>query len=63
MANVNVGAVLLTGIVIIGGAMIGGIARMFNGGSFIEVAGNLPWFRSKKQKRKNFSLLFLEFTW
>jgi hypothetical protein len=54
MANVNVGAVLLTGFVIVGGAMIGGISRLLSGGNFIEVAGNLPWFRTgpKKQKRE-----------
>lgn len=56
MANVNVGAILLTGFVVIGGAMIGGISRMLNGGSFVEIAGGpgFPWFRTgnKKQKRK-----------
>lgn len=52
MANVNVGALLLTGFVIVGGAMIGGISRLVNGGSFLEVAGNLPWFRNKKQRRE-----------
>jgi hypothetical protein len=56
MANVNMGAVLLTGIVIIGGAMIGGIGRLLNGGSFLEVYGSgLPWFKTaqKKQKRES----------
>ena len=59
MANVNIGAVLLTGFEIIGGAMIGGISRMLSGGSFIEIAGNLPWFRSgtKKQKCENIQQL------
>lgn len=54
MANINVGAILLTGFVVVGGAMIGGISRMLNGGSFVEIAGGLPWFRTgnKKQKRK-----------
>lgn len=56
MANINVGAVLLTGIVIFGGAMIGGIGRLINGGSFLEVVGGLPWFKSgsKRQKSKYF---------
>lgn len=55
MANINAGALVLTGLVVFGGSLIGGIARMWNGGSFLEVAGNLPWFRSgiKKQKRKS----------
>lgn len=54
MANVNFGALLLTGFVIVGGAMIGGISRLINGGNFIEVVGGLPWFKSghKKQKGK-----------
>jgi hypothetical protein len=55
MANVNVGAVILTGIVIVGGAMIGGISRLMNGGSFLEVYGNaLPWLKTgnKRQKRE-----------
>lgn len=53
MANVNLGAVLLTGFVVVGGAMIGGISRLLNGGSFIEIAGSLPWAKggNKKQKR------------
>lgn len=54
MANINVGAILLTGFVVVGGAMIGGISRLFNGGSFIEVAaGGLPWFRSGNKKQKS----------
>ncbi|KAG5669734.1 hypothetical protein PVAND_000028 [Polypedilum vanderplanki] len=55
MANVNVGAVLLTGIVIIGGTMIGGIGRLLNGGSFLEIYGGaFPWLKSgnKRQKRE-----------
>lgn len=53
MANVNVGALLLTGFVIVGGAMIGGISRLVNGGSFLEVIGNgLPFLRNKKQRRE-----------
>lgn len=53
MANVNVGALLLTGFVVVGGAMIGGISRLVNGGSFIEIAGNLPWFQSASKKQKS----------
>lgn len=55
MANVNVGAVILTGIVIVGGAMIGGISRIINGGSFIEVTQGWPFLKTtknKQQKRK-----------
>lgn len=52
MANVNMGALLLTGFVIVGGAMIGGISRLLSGGSFIEIAGNLPWLRSGTKKQK-----------
>lgn len=44
---------LLTGFVIVGGAMIGGISRLINGGSFIEIAGGLPWFRSGNKKQKS----------
>lgn len=51
MANVNVGAILLTGIIVVGGAMIGGIARLINGGSFLEVYG-LPWFKSRNKRQK-----------
>lgn len=53
MANVNVGAVLMAGIIIVGGATISGISRLINGGSFLEVYG-LPWFKSntKRQRRK-----------
>jgi hypothetical protein len=61
MANINVGAVLLTGIVIFGGAMIGGIGRLFNGGSFVEITQGLPFFkpaRSKQQKREFFKYFF-----
>lgn len=52
MANVNVGAVILTGIVIVGGAMIGGISRVFNGGSFIEVTQGFPFFKTTKNKQQ-----------
>lgn len=60
MANINVGAVLLTGIVVVGGAMIGGISRLFNGGSFVEVTQGWPFLkasRNKQQKRK-FQIFF-----
>lgn len=57
MANVNVGAVLLTGMVVLGGSLIGGISRLINGGSFIEITGGLPWFRSGNKKNKR------EFRW
>lgn len=50
LANINLGALMLTGVVVVGGAMISGISRLVNGGSFIEVAGGIPWFRNKKQK-------------
>lgn len=53
MANVNVGAILLTGIVVVGGAMIGGIARLLNGGNFIEIVGGLPWFKSGNKKHRD----------
>lgn len=52
MANVNLGAILLTGFVVVGGAMIGGISRLLNGGNFIEIAGSLPWFRTRNMKQK-----------
>lgn len=59
MANINVGAVLLTGIVIVGGAMIGGIGRLINGGNFIEVYGNsIPWLKSDYNKRQKRELIF-----
>jgi hypothetical protein len=61
MANINVGAVLLTGIVIIGGTLIGGIGRLINGGNFIEINGNnIPWLKTgnKKQKGELRKLLF-----
>lgn len=63
MANINVGAVLLTGIVVVGGAMIGGIARLLGGGSFIEIIGGLPWFRSrdKKQRESEFATISINF--
>lgn len=56
MANVNVGAVILTGIVVVGGAMIGGIGRLLNGGSFIEIYQGFPFLkttRNKQQKRES----------
>lgn len=51
MANVNVGAVVLAGFVALGGALIGGLARFFNGGISLNTG---PFFKSgkKKQKRK-----------
>lgn len=52
MANVNVGAVILTGFVIVGGAMIGGIARLLNGGSFIEIYQGWPFFKNTKSKQQ-----------
>lgn len=52
MANINVGAVILTGVVIFGGTLIGGIGRLINGGSFLEVVG-LPWFKSGSKKQKS----------
>lgn len=58
-ANINVGAILLTGFLVVGGAMIGGISRLFNGGSFIEIIGGMPWFRAhnKKQSRSEYGAL------
>lgn len=56
MANINVGAILLTGVVVVGGAMIGGIARLLNGGNFIEIVGGLPWFKSGKKKQRDSEL-------
>ena len=61
MANVNMGALLLTGFVVVGGAMIGGISRLLSGGSFIEIAGNLPWFRSGTKKQKCKKNVFINF--
>jgi hypothetical protein len=53
MANINMGAILLTGFVVVGGAMIGGISRLLSGGNFVEIAGALPWFRSGQKKQKS----------
>lgn len=44
------GAILLTGMVLFGGSLIGGISRLVKGGSFIEITGGLPWFRSGNKK-------------
>lgn len=52
---------MLTGFVVLGGAMISGISRLMNGGSFIEVAGGIPWFRNKKQKSISRIHLFSDF--
>lgn len=51
MANINVGAVVLAGVVALGGALIGGLARFFNGGISLNTG---PFFKAgkKKQKRK-----------
>jgi hypothetical protein len=61
MANINIGAVLLTGIVVVGGAMIGGISRLLNGGSFIEVSQGWPFkaTRNKQQKREYLILILI----
>lgn len=54
MANINVGALILTGFVIFSGALIGGISRLVNGGNFIEIAaGGFPWLRNGLKKQKS----------
>jgi len=53
MANVNTGALLLTGFVVVGGAMIGGISRLLSGGNFIEIAQSVPWLRNGPKKHKS----------
>ena len=61
MANVNVGALVLTGIVVVGGAMIGGIGRLLSGGSFLELYGNaFPWLKSGQKKQKREYFFFVE---
>lgn len=50
MANVNAGALLLTAMVLLGGSLIGGISRLVNGGSFMEVL--LPSGSSRPGSKK-----------
>lgn len=52
MANINVGAVILTGIVIVGSTMIGSIARLLNGASIVEIHQVLPFFKAAKNKQQ-----------
>jgi len=48
-ANINVAAIILAGIVAIGGTFLGGAARIFKGDSFFN---GKPWFRTNKKKNK-----------
>lgn len=49
IANINVAAVILAGIVAIGGTLLGGAARFFRGDSFFN---GKPWFRTHNKKKK-----------
>jgi hypothetical protein len=57
MAELNYGSFLYTGMVIVLGATIGGISRVINGGSFIEIIGNnFGGPRTKNQRKSEWKL-------
>lgn len=58
MANINVGAVVLAGVVALGGALIGGLARFFNGGISLNTG---PFFKAGKKKQKRKYIMYMKY--